>query len=65
LRAEGRVAGMVSEREAMVDAFLYNSEGELCANCSGLFAVIKPEAGKKLGLGDEEFIRWFEDYIKG
>jgi len=26
--------------------------------------VIKPEAGRKLGLADEEFLRWFEDYIR-
>jgi len=64
LRAEGRVAGVAGEREATVEAFLYNGEGELCASSKGVFAVIKPEAGRKLGLADEEFIRWFEDYIK-
>jgi len=64
LRAEGRVSGLISEREATVEAFLYNSAGELCANCTGIFAVIKLEAGRKLGLTDEEFLRWFEDYIR-
>ena len=64
LRAEGRVAGVAGEREATVEAFIYNSAGELCAHCTGNFAVIKPEAGRKLGLTDEEFLRWFEDYIR-
>jgi uncharacterized protein (TIGR00369 family) len=64
LRAEGRVAGVAGEREATVEAFIYNSAGELCAHCTGIFAVIKPEAGRKLGLTDEEFLRWFEDYIR-
>lgn len=64
LRAEGRVTGVLGEREATVEAFLYNSEEELCANSTGVFAVIKPEAGRKLGLADEEFLRWFEDYVK-
>ena len=64
LRAEGRVSGLVGEREATVEAFIYNSEGELCASATGLFAVIKPEAGGKLGLADEELLRWFEDYTR-
>lgn len=64
LRAEGKVAEAVSEREAMVEAFLYNSEGELCASSTGVFALIKPEAGRKLGLADEAFLRWFEEYIR-
>ena len=64
LKALGRVTEAAGEREARVEASLYNSEGDLCASSTGVFAVIKPEAGRKLGIADEDFLRWFEDYIR-
>lgn len=63
LRAEGRIAEVRSEREALVGGFLYSGQNKLCAKARGTFAVFNPEDVSKLGLLGEQAIRDFEELL--
>ncbi|MCU0849107.1 MAG: PaaI family thioesterase [Spirochaetes bacterium] len=64
LKAEGRVGERKSEREAVMNGFLYNKKGELCARSTGSFALIDSEAVRKFGIMDEDMFKSFEALIK-
>ena len=63
VRVVGRVQQRISEREAIMEGFLYNAEGHLCSRSTGTFALIKPQVAKKLGVMGEEGIKAFEVII--
>lgn len=63
LRAEGRIAELRSEREALVSGALYNGQNKLCAKAAGTFAVFNPEDVSKLGLLGEQAIRDFQELL--
>lgn len=65
LKAEGRLREIKNEREAVLESFLYNSKGELCARATGVFATFTPEALKKLGIIDKETLEGVESLIEG
>lgn len=50
LTAAGRLLEVVSEREAVMEGFLFREDGALCARTHGTFALFTPEAIKKTGL---------------
>lgn len=54
LAAAGRILEVVSEREAIMEGFLFNDEGALCSRTHGNFALFTPEAIKKTGLFSAE-----------
>jgi len=63
LRAEGRIAEVRGEREALVSGALYNGQNKLCAKATGKFAVFNPEDVSKLGLLGEQAIRDFQELL--
>lgn len=65
LKAEGRLRGIENEREAVMESFLYNSKGELCARATGVFATFTPEAVKKLGIIGTSILEDAQSMIKG
>ncbi len=65
LKAEGKLREIKNEREAVMESFLFNSKGELCARATGIFATFTPEAVKKLGIIDEPILKGVENLIEG
>jgi uncharacterized protein (TIGR00369 family) len=50
LRVQGKVAEIVTEREARMEAALFDEDGVLCARATGTLALFVPEVAVKLGL---------------
>jgi uncharacterized protein (TIGR00369 family) len=50
LRAEGRINRQNSEREVLMEGFLYNSKDQLCSEAHGTFAIFPADVGAKFGL---------------
>lgn len=53
LRAEGRLVEVKSEREALMEGLLFDSDNSLRSRAFGTFALFPPDAAKKLGMMDE------------
>ena len=64
LRAEGRVLQVKSDREALMEGLIYNSQGVLCARSTGTFALFTASAINKLGIVDEETVNRLEHIIE-
>lgn len=64
LRAEGRVHEVKSEREVLVDGFIFNKEGELCVNSVGTFATFTVQAMRKLGIMNEPLVKSLEHLVE-
>ncbi len=60
LKAEGRLLKKESEREAVMEGLLYNSEGVLCARALGTFALFTPSAAIDLGIMEQPEVKKFE-----
>ncbi|MGV8074090.1 MAG: PaaI family thioesterase [Syntrophobacteraceae bacterium] len=54
LRAEARVFELISEREGVLEAFLTDDEGNVCATAKGTFALYDPQLALKRGMLDED-----------
>jgi uncharacterized protein (TIGR00369 family) len=52
VRVEGRVAQAGTEREAVMEGFLFDAEENLCSRARGVFALLPPEIAKTKGLID-------------
>lgn len=63
LKLEGRVIRVEKNREAKMEAFLYNPKEEICAKSTGIFALLTPKLSKKLGIMDETALKDFEPLI--
>lgn len=60
IRVEGRLAAARSEREAEMEALLYDCEGKLCSRAVGVFALFSPEKALEMGICDETVLRDLE-----
>jgi acyl-coenzyme A thioesterase PaaI-like protein len=60
LTIEGKVLKEKSEREVIMEGFLYNRKGELCSRSKGTFALFTPGAAIKMGILNEENVKDFE-----
>ncbi len=56
LTIEGRPVGNCGDREAVIQAFLYNKDGELCSKATGRFALFTFEAMRERGVVDEKVL---------
>jgi hypothetical protein len=65
LRAEGSIVEVVSPREALVEAFLYNEKGKECARSRASIATFQADTIKNLGFSNKALISQFEAIIKG
>lgn len=64
LKAEGKLREIKSDREAVMESFLYNSHGKLCAKGIGIFATFTPEAMEKRGIIDRKTLQDVARLIK-
>ena len=64
LTAQGKVFERINEREARMQAAIYNSDGELCTRSQGVFRLFTPEAARKLQLMSDDVLDDFEQFIK-
>lgn len=64
LKAEGRVSKRISEREALMQGFIYNDAGVLCAKSRGAYVLFEPKVVKKLNIMSDEALRGFEPILR-
>lgn len=64
LKAEARVLEVIGGREARAEGLIYNGDGKICARATGTFALLGPEAIRKMGITGDEVLDWFERNIK-
>ena len=60
LKAEGKVLEFKSEKEAIMEGFIYNHKGDLCTRSTGNFALLKPKIAIRLGVVDEKALKDLE-----
>jgi uncharacterized protein (TIGR00369 family) len=53
LQAEGRLLTVKSDREAVMEGFLLDKEGNLCSKATGTFALFPPDVAERLGMMDD------------
>ena len=64
LKAEGRMSQRISEREALMQGFIYNDVGVLCAKSRGAYVLLEPKVVKKLNIMSAEALRDFEPILR-
>lgn len=65
VRIEGMPLEVKGEREAVMQAFLYNQKDDLCARARGRFALFTVEAMRKRAIVDEKTLLDVERIISG
>lgn len=63
LRAEGRMKDVRRQRDAEMEGFIYNENGEVCARSTGSFVLFSPAVAKRMGIMDAASLEWFEKVI--
>lgn len=64
LKAEGVVSEHISEREALMEGFLYNEARELCAKSRGTYVLFETKVAKKMNIMSSEALRGFEPILR-
>jgi len=64
LRAVGRVAEITSDREAVIEGFLYNEKGKECARSKAVIATFTSETIRNLGFMNRDLLAEFEEIMK-
>ncbi|MBW2086388.1 MAG: PaaI family thioesterase [Deltaproteobacteria bacterium] len=59
LKTEGKVLNLCGKREALIEGFIFNEKGELCARSKGSFTLLSPKLAVRLGVMNDEDIRSF------
>ncbi len=60
LMAEGKVLEVTGKHEAMMEGRLSNRDGTICTRSTANFAIFSPAVAKRLGIADQEHLKWFE-----
>ena len=60
LKAEGKVLEIADKHEAVMQGIIFNNEETICAKSTGKFAVFSPAVAKRLGIANEDHLKWFE-----
>ncbi|MBU4317980.1 MAG: PaaI family thioesterase [Proteobacteria bacterium] len=63
LRAEGRPIETLGRHEAMVEGFVFNQKGELCAKSKGTFALLSAKLATRMGIVDQDTLAGIENII--
>lgn len=63
IQARGRIFQKISNREVLVEAELLNEKGEIVSKGEGSIALFTPEAIRKFGFLEEEFLLDFEKVV--
>jgi acyl-coenzyme A thioesterase PaaI-like protein len=64
LTAKGMIFEIISDREAVVEGFLFDDRQRLCAKSKGNYALIGADVAKKLKFIDKDDIRRFAPVFK-
>jgi acyl-coenzyme A thioesterase PaaI-like protein len=64
MEAEGRLLELEGRRDAIMEAFLYNADGHVCAKSSGIFKTFSPEVAKRLKIADQHLLDWFHSLFE-
>ncbi|NLI34046.1 MAG: PaaI family thioesterase [Deltaproteobacteria bacterium] len=65
LRAEARIVNAGNSREALVEGWIANADGDICTRSIGTFALFTPETIRRMGLLSEDVVRSVEAVIRG
>ncbi len=60
----GEIGERISEREAIMKGHILDSEGNICADSTGVFALFTLEAVKKLGIATEHSLERMKGIIE-
>ena len=63
ISVKGMVNKINSEREAVLQGYIYNDENEICARSSSLVSLFTLEALRKMNVMDEGMFRALEKYM--
>ncbi len=63
LRIESLVREHISEREAVMEAKILNSEGKVCVTSTGIFALLNKEFLARLDVTDKKQIDYFDNFF--
>lgn len=63
LKAEGRPVEQSGRHEALVEGFVYNQKGELCARSKGHFALLSSKLATRMGIVDQDSLPGIENII--
>ncbi|MBU1169866.1 MAG: PaaI family thioesterase [Proteobacteria bacterium] len=64
ITSQGKVLERISEREAIMEGTIFDSEGEVCAKSRGTFRLFTPEAARKYSLMSPDILDDFENFIR-
>lgn len=65
LRAEGRVRSSGDKNDAFTEGVIIDARGDACARATAVFKIFSPAVARRLGIADEDSIRWFERMFAG
>jgi uncharacterized protein (TIGR00369 family) len=60
LQAEGRVRSSGDKNDAVTEGLITDARGDVCARATAVFKIFSPAVARRLGIADEDSIRWFE-----
>jgi uncharacterized protein (TIGR00369 family) len=63
IKVKGMVNKINSEREAILQGYIYNDENEICARSSSLASLFSLETLRKMNVMDEGMFRELENYM--
>lgn len=58
LTAEGRVQKKINRHEVVMEGFIYDLKGEICAKSVATFAMFSPKVAKRLGIIQNDNQEW-------
>ncbi|MCP4749281.1 MAG: PaaI family thioesterase [Proteobacteria bacterium] len=62
IKAEGRVLEVKSRHEAVMEGFIYDAKGKVCAKSIASFATFSPKVAKRLGIIKNDKHDWFKEF---
>ncbi len=65
IRVAGSVNNIANEREAVMQGFIYDDAGDLCAKSSSTVSLFTLEAIRKMGVLDEKMLTHMEQSLSG
>lgn len=63
IKVEGRVDKINSEREAVLEGYVYNDNDDICSRSTSLVSLFSFETIRKMGFADEEMLRNMQQLI--
>ncbi len=61
LKAEGKVLEISGKHDVVMEGILYNDNGDACARSTANFAVFSPKVAKRLGIADDDSLKFFSN----